>query len=245
MERFLCSLVVLVTCSSALKLPPSFQQCDRRTSDFHDCLSNAVKDAIQQLKEPLPEYGLPKLEPFEAPKEAIVEYGDETTGIRQKYSNMKIGGYTKIENTSASCSRGKIFDLNITFTELHFESDYEAHGRFILFPIDVSTTVTMLIARPTFRIHFDLEDYKKIGLRHFRVTDGTLDIDAEKMTFDYKNVFKEESLTKKFNDGMDENWQNILDYLLTAFPKFWVSLYIRIFNNLLEKVPVSELVGGF
>ena len=117
--RVLCVFVLSVTWCTALNLrkfvrffslgvnlswkitASSFKKCDLRASDFDQCLSNAIQDAIQHLKEPLLEYGLPQLEPFQTPKEVILEYGNETTGIRQKYSNLKITGFTKIEKTSA------------------------------------------------------------------------------------------------------------------------------------------------
>ncbi|XP_063924786.1 uncharacterized protein LOC135138733 [Zophobas morio] len=245
MLKFVCVLVALVTFCATLNLPPSFKKCKLRSGAFDQCLSTAIQDAIQQLKKPLPDYGLPSIEPFEAPKEVFLEYGNETTGIRQKYFNIKIGGFTKIEKTSARFNlERKILFLNITFSELLFSSGYEARGRFILYPIDVSTTVAMKIIKPTFKVVFNLEKYEKENTKYFRALDSFLDIVLDGMTYDFKNIFQEEVLNKEFNRGMNGKWQNIVGFLQATFPKFWITLFEQTFNNLLERVPASDLFVG-
>ncbi|KAJ3652905.1 hypothetical protein Zmor_018830 [Zophobas morio] len=243
--RVLCVFVLSVTWCTALNLPSSFKKCDLRASDFDQCLSNAIQDAIQHLKEPLLEYGLPQLEPFQTPKEVILEYGNETTGIRQKYSNLKITGFTKIEKTSARFSlERKSLNVNITFTNILYESDYGARGRFIYLPIDVSTTTAINLKRPTLRIVFNLEEYEKENLKYFKARGGSFRMKMKNATFDFKNIFKKGCLNKELNDMMNEKWENILDYFQETFPELWISVFEWMFNNLLEKVPVSELFDG-
>ena len=78
-----------------------FQKCDIRKPDFDRCLSQAIQGAIEQLKKPIDDYGLPQMEPFIAPKYVRCELGNETNGIRQKYFNYKVSGLTKIVKTDA------------------------------------------------------------------------------------------------------------------------------------------------
>ncbi|XP_063924200.1 uncharacterized protein LOC135138207 [Zophobas morio] len=245
MLRFICIFLALVTFCATLNLPPSFKKCNLRSGDLDQCLSTAIQEAIQQLKKPLPDYGLPNLEPFEPPKEAFLEYGNETTGIRQKYFNIKMNGFTKIEKTSARFNlKRKILFVNITFSELLFSSDYEARGKFILYPVDVSTTAALKLIKPTFKVVFKLEEYQKENAKYFRALGGSVYIFLDKMTYDFKNIFQEELLNKELNRGMNDNWKNIARFLQATFPTFWITLFQQMFNNVLEKVPASDLFDG-
>ncbi|CAH1383467.1 unnamed protein product [Tenebrio molitor] len=43
---------------------PNFRKCDQKKSNFNECLSDAIWNAITQLEKPMEKYGLPTLEPF-------------------------------------------------------------------------------------------------------------------------------------------------------------------------------------
>ena len=116
MKTVLVSILVFLSVSSASKLrkyhtytsttglrfifvAQSFKKCDKQKPDFEQCLGSAIRDAIKQLDKPVPEYGLPNLEPLALPQGITI--GNATTGVRQKYSNVGIYGHTEITNVKA------------------------------------------------------------------------------------------------------------------------------------------------
>ncbi|XP_063907985.1 uncharacterized protein LOC135126101 [Zophobas morio] len=203
----LVCILTLTNLCQGLTLPSGFKKCDKTKSDFNPCLSTAIQGAIQQLKEPQTEYGLPTLDPFVGPDDMIVEYGDETTGLRQKYTSFKFNGLTDVTSTSASFDFStKTLHLNITFVEVVVEFDYQISGWFILYPVNVSTTGSCTLIKPLFKLAFNLEEYEFEKQSHYRVAGGgKLNFFPEAIIFDYKDIFKKGSLTEEINKGMSEN----------------------------------------
>ncbi|KAJ3651195.1 hypothetical protein Zmor_017248 [Zophobas morio] len=68
MNRAIFGCFLLLSACTCTKLPPTFKKCNRNQKDFNECLSKAVKDAIEQLNRPFRDEGLPSLEPLEIPE---------------------------------------------------------------------------------------------------------------------------------------------------------------------------------
>jgi hypothetical protein len=77
-----------------------FTKCDKRKTDFNDCLSGAIKNAITQLDKPMEEYNLPSLEPFFMP------FFFPKAGLKPEFDtkikNNRISGHTKITDLTAT-----------------------------------------------------------------------------------------------------------------------------------------------
>ena len=84
--------------SNTIIAAPTFKKCNRNQNDLNECLSKAVKDAIEQLNRPFRDVGLPSMEPLEIP-ELTVGAGTGAVGLVQHFKNMKVHGFTKPETT--------------------------------------------------------------------------------------------------------------------------------------------------
>jgi hypothetical protein len=78
---------------------PTFQKCDKKKSDFNECLSRAIQNAIVHLDKPLEEYGLPSFEPFLL--SSISPRLGRKIDFEHTFKNYKIFGRTKISSTKA------------------------------------------------------------------------------------------------------------------------------------------------
>jgi hypothetical protein len=78
----------------------TFKKCDKKQSDFDQCLSTAVKDALPQLNVEKKEVGLPSFEPLEVPS-LVIGAGTGPVGLVQNYKNIKLSGFTKAESLKA------------------------------------------------------------------------------------------------------------------------------------------------
>ncbi|KAJ3658225.1 hypothetical protein Zmor_009978 [Zophobas morio] len=239
-------LLMLIKSHHFLKLPSGFHKCDTRESDFDRCLSQAIQGAIEQLKQPIDDYGLPQMEPFTAPESARCELGNETDGIRQKYYNYKISGLTKIVKTDAKLDYGKrtltltlFYNKNVTFA-----FDYQMVGRIIVLYVNSTTTATSTIIKPTFKLTFTLEEYKKNDEKYLKVVDTVFRMEGKTGAVVFQNLFNNTRLNEDINIAISENWEDSLEYWQKSFPKVFSIPFENIFNKLLEQVPVTELIDG-
>ncbi|KAJ3658231.1 hypothetical protein Zmor_009984 [Zophobas morio] len=228
-----------------LKLPSGFQKCDIRKPDCDRCLSKAIQGAIEQLKQPIDDYGLPQMEPFIAPKSVGCELGNEADGIRQKYYNYKISGLTNIVKTDAKLDYSRrTLTLTLFYNNVTFDFDYQLVGRIIVLYVNTTTTATSTMIKPTFKLKFTLGEYEKDNEKYLKVEDTVLRMDAKSGTVLFRNLFKNERLNEDINIALEESWEENLEYWQQKFPKIFSDPFENIFNNLLERVPVKELIDG-
>ncbi|KAJ3661639.1 hypothetical protein Zmor_006027 [Zophobas morio] len=238
-------LSVLVHQYFCVTLPSTFTKCDTRKSDFHQCLSKAIQDAISQLDKPLEDYRLPNLEPLVS-EDLAVEFGDETTCMKQKFTNFKIHGLTKINTTKAEVHfENQFIWINITFFELIFEYNHEMRGKVIVLPIDASVVERATFINPTFRMRYKFEQFVKQNQRYDRVVDSQLIMEAQNLTLDYGgNFFDSERLNEEIVAHFNEKWQDVLKFFEDTFPQVYVKVFEKIFNDFLDKVPFREILDG-
>jgi hypothetical protein len=78
----------------------TFKKCDKKQSDFDQCLPTVVKDALSQLNVEKKEVGLPSFEPLEVPS-LVIGAGTGPVGFAQNYKNVKLSGFTKTDSLKA------------------------------------------------------------------------------------------------------------------------------------------------
>ncbi|KAH0821678.1 hypothetical protein GEV33_001113 [Tenebrio molitor] len=101
--QVLQTLTMIRMQSLFMQRPPNsstFKKCDKKQSDFDQCLSTAVKDALSQLNVGKKEVGLPSFEPLEVPS-LVIGAGKGPVGFVQNYKNIKLSGFTKVDSLKA------------------------------------------------------------------------------------------------------------------------------------------------
>ncbi|XP_063924476.1 uncharacterized protein LOC135138434 [Zophobas morio] len=236
---------VLIHQCFTLTLPSTFTRCDKRKSDFNQCLSRAIQDVVNQLDKPFDDYCLPSLEHLVL-KDLLVEFGNETTCIRQKYSNFKIHGFTKINTTKAELDfENQVLWLNMTSFKLVFGYEHQIRGRFIVLPIDVSTAAKATLTSPTFKMRYKFKPYLRQNEKYDKVVDSRLIMEAQNITFNYGNLFDNKRLSEDIVAQFNANWEDILQFWQAAFPQVYVNVFEKIFNDFFSRVPVHEIFDGF
>ena len=76
-------------------LAPTIKKCNRNENGFNVCLSNAIEDAVRNLNKWYKEVGLPSLHPLQIPA-LTIEAGQGTVSFQQKYKNVTVWGFDKI-----------------------------------------------------------------------------------------------------------------------------------------------------
>ncbi|XP_063923801.1 uncharacterized protein LOC135137949 [Zophobas morio] len=244
MNSLVLFLLTVVAFGSCLKLPSSFKKCDRKTTDFNQCLSEAIYGALRILDKPLPSHGLPSLYGVEFPD--VFTMGNSTYGLLQKFYQTRYIGLSKPENINAKLDFGPLtitLTIEATYSQLTVETEFEAQGTIVLLPVNVITPVVYTLVNPTYTFTFVLEEYEK-GTTYFRVIDSKIDAQTQGLKFDYKGLFSNKVLNEEFNNAMDEKWRQIWILFKSFDEVLFAPLFGTIFNDFLKKVPAAELVDG-
>ncbi|XP_063924993.1 uncharacterized protein LOC135138897 isoform X1 [Zophobas morio] len=246
MKNLLFCVVALATLCDCLQFhveASSFKKCDKRRSDFNDCLSDVVYNSLKVLDKPLKSHGLPGLYDVEFPPDVVVEIGNSTYGLLQKFAKFRLTGLSKPQGVKARLDFGPLtstLTIDVSYSELTWGVDYEAQGTAVLLPLNVVTPVELIMYNPTFSFTIKLEEYDK-GTTYFRVIDSEFDMKtADRFKFEFKQLFSNRRLNDEFNSALSEKGLQVLHtfkHLQVVFaPRFG-----SIFNSFLEKVPVAEL----
>ncbi|KAJ3660891.1 hypothetical protein Zmor_005319 [Zophobas morio] len=244
MNSFVLCLLTVVAFGSCLKLPSSFKKCDRKRTDFNQCLSEAIYGALRILDKPLPSHGLPSLFDVEFP-DVVNVFGNRTYGLLQKYDQFRFIGLSKPENIKAKLDFGPLtstLTIEAIYSQVTLESEVEAQGTIVLLPVNVITPVEYTLVDPTFTFSFELEEYDK-STTYFRVIDSKLDMQLEGIKFGFKQLFSNEILNEEFNSAMSAKWRPLFAHF-KQFVAIFAPRFGTIFNDFLKKVPVAELFDG-
>ncbi|XP_063923797.1 uncharacterized protein LOC135137946 [Zophobas morio] len=245
MNSLILCVVTLATISNCLQLPSSFQKCDRRRTDFNQCLSKAIHGAITSLEKPLKSHGLPSLYDVVFPPNLFIEFGNSTYGLKQQFKNLRFTGLSNPQDVTARMDFGPVtstLTIEATYSEIKWSSEWNAEGTMVLLPLNVVTPVEVVLVEPVFTLKFDLQEYERGGT-YFKVVGSGFDIQARSFRFDFKKLFSNEGLNREFNSAMTEKGSEIIalfQHVLQIYAPFFGAM----FDGFLEKVPVAELFDG-
>ncbi|KAJ3651198.1 hypothetical protein Zmor_017250 [Zophobas morio] len=235
--------LLLLSACTCTKLPPTFKKCNRSQKDLNECLSKAVKDAIQQLTRPFREVGLPSLEPLEIPQLTIAA-GTGALGLAQNFKNMKVYGFSKPEATKFELDLDKkVALLHCTFAEVKIVAEYDVNGKILVLPVYGKGTSTILMENVTALQTYIMEEYEKKGQKYLKVVEGNLVFTPGLVRFKLENLFDgNKRLGDNINTVMNENWQEVYNDVKSSYAEAFSQVLEIVFNNLLAKIPFDELL---
>ncbi|XP_068901954.1 circadian clock-controlled protein daywake-like [Tenebrio molitor] len=244
MKTFLLfGLLFLIKSCSSLTMPYTFKRCDKRTSDFNDCLSDAIQDAISQLDRPMEEYGLPSLEPLQLSN--VSPRLGRKVDFQHSYKNFKIYGRTKISKTKANMNfYDKTLAIQLTNPEVRYEFDYEAKGKMFLLPIDTSGHATVILHNVTYDVTYMFGEHTKDNKKYFQVIDFNFEMKPQDVTLLFQNLLKDKELNDAFSRAMSKDWKQVFGGIGYLYAQTYGKTYSVIFNNFLSKVPITEIFNG-
>ncbi|XP_063926742.1 protein takeout-like [Zophobas morio] len=242
MNSAIFGYLLLLSACACTKLPPTFKKCNRNQNDLNECLSKAVKDAIEQLNRPFRDVGLPSMEPLEIP-ELTVGAGTGAVGLVQHFKNMKVHGFSKPETTKFEFDLGKkIALLQCTFAEVKTVAEYDVNGKILVLPVYGKGTSTIKMENVTGTETFIMEKYEKKGQKYLKVVEGKLVLTPGLVKFKLENLFDgDKTLGDNINSVMNENWKEVFADVKSSYEEAYSQIVETIFNNLLAKVPYDEL----
>ncbi|XP_063924985.1 uncharacterized protein LOC135138889 [Zophobas morio] len=239
-----CVLIIL-TFSYCAELPPSFKKCNIKQSDFKKCLSNAVQNAIQQLKDPIPKLGLHSIDPFWM-ETLTMEVGNASEGLHQIWSNVTVYGLSKPVATDASWTSGSVItlDLEVSYDRtLVFASNYEAHGAVLLLPVDVFSSFRCeFVKGGKIKVTYKIQKPKK-GNGYFKLISTEVVLEPKRAKYIFTKVFENQNLTDALNSEMYKNWEGAWKFI-HGFLNVYDPFFDALLRSILEKVPADQIIDG-
>ncbi|CAH1382509.1 unnamed protein product [Tenebrio molitor] len=240
---FICA----VAAANCAKLPSSFTKCHRKESNFGRCLAAAVENAVGQLDKQIKEVGLPNMEPLEVPALRIGA-GTGPVAFEQNYKDVLVSGFTKLRCSAAAMDfAAKTLNMTVTIPQLKLEFAYEISGKILLLPIygkGPGVITDHLLDELEQVLRFTFEEFEKKGKKHFRVVDSKLVMNPKLIQIKLDNLFNgDKALGDNINQVMNDNWAEVFADVKPSYEEAFAKIFLSIFNNLLAKVPISEIFG--
>ncbi|CAH1382508.1 hypothetical protein MTP99_006476 [Tenebrio molitor] len=242
MKNLVVACLLSAICCACRKLPPSFTRCNASAADFDSCLTAAVPAAIRQLKTPLPRVRLPSLDPLEIPAMSIAP-GPGVLHYQQNYTNMKLAGFTDIacESVKMSFEMARM-TMRCSTPQIRVDTEYFFNGTIMVLPLYGNGTGSIVFDRLKCFHQFDFEEYEKKGKKYLKVVNSSLSIDPEWITFKFDNLYDgDQVLGDNVNLVMNDNWREIFADAQPSIEEGFTLVFSYLFNNLLSRVPLSEL----
>ncbi|XP_063924744.1 uncharacterized protein LOC135138695 [Zophobas morio] len=239
-----CILTVL-SFSSCAELPPSFEKCNIKHLDFEKCLSDAIHDAIKQLKDPIPELGLPSIDPFNM-KSIKLDLGDSTQSLQQIWSNITVQGLSKPAATDARWTSGSIITLDLDVRYDHtlvFTTDYEAHGAALLLVVDIFSKFTCdFVGGGNVKVTYKIQQPEKSS-GYFELISTKVVLEPKQVKFMYHDFFQNQSMTDAINSEINKNWKATWDFV-HEFVGVYDPYFGALLRSILERVPADQIFDG-
>ncbi|KAJ3651230.1 hypothetical protein Zmor_017281 [Zophobas morio] len=244
MHSLVTFFYVLIAISGCVKLPSSFQKCDRDKSDCNPCIAKAVENAISQLNHARPSVGLIGLEPLEIPFMSIAPGGGPAS-FSHNYTNLKLSGLTqgKVSKFDVDFDK-KIIYFDFTVPHLRLDFMYDATGKILVLPIDGHGPGIIDLSDLLLSFTFDLEEYEKNDKKYYKIIGSRLTLEPKLIHYNLDNLFNgDERLGKQINDVLNDNWSDIFSDLKSSYEESFNKIFTNTFDRLLGKVPVDEIFG--
>ncbi|KAB0792594.1 hypothetical protein PPYR_14553 [Photinus pyralis] len=235
----------LVSAAVGLQLPPDFPKCRRGDPKINECLKPAIEGALKIMEKGMPEFKLESIQPITVPSLTIGE-GKGAVQVVQQYENCKIFNIPsgKIIDVDSLITENE-FRLNTTIhlKEVYLSSQYKLNGRILLLPIVGDGDCTIKLKNAKVPVELIGSPIEKKGLKYMEITDLNVHLNAEKVEFDFKNLFNgDPRLGPEMNKILNENWKEIFDDVKYAYDEALGAIFKTIANLIFKRVPFADLL---
>ncbi|KAF5281779.1 hypothetical protein FQR65_LT14526 [Abscondita terminalis] len=241
LQVLLSSVIVTVF---GLQLPDSFQICKLSDPDLAQCLKTAIQDALPLVKDGLPEFNFPSIEPIEI--EALtIEQGANAVHMVQNYKNVKLHGISKAKLNTVDLQHNEnevVLTLHAHFDELRLESDYDLNGRFMVMPVSGKGKSVTILRDVSATSVIKTKHRKKKGVLYSNIEEFLVTIKPKKVETHFDNLFDgDKAMGDEVNRVMNENWEAVFEDVKDSYETALGIIFKNIVANIYNKVPFNEM----
>ncbi|XP_031358809.1 uncharacterized protein LOC116182414 [Photinus pyralis] len=219
----------------------NLQVCKRSSSNLNDCLKSAIESALPVLKDGLPEFGFPSLEPIKMDKWNIEP--QPPLHFTKRYENIEMYNHWASQIKDVSCAIGeKDFSLKIKGynPKIKLESDYEfVNSSFAGIDVSGKGKATYDHSGYDFDLTMRGEIVQKGGDDYLTLSSANLVMTAEKFSINFKSDnAQRDNLINTFG-GL----HGVIMFPLVKhdYEMMYAEAYRKLANIILDQVPYNNL----
>ncbi|XP_071439966.1 protein takeout-like [Hetaerina americana] len=240
------ALVFLVVSTSAASLPlPEFiSPCARDDPKLNECALERGKTVIAHLKDGLPKYHIPRLEPLHVEEIKINQDEKSGVGINLVAKNVDIHGVSEGELRDIRIQLDPTsFKLSIFFPRIEIMSKYNVNGKILILPIqgDGNANITMVNLELGFDFTAELNK-KKDSQNYLKLGEHQITYKMSRNYIKMDNLFNgNKALGDRMNEFMDVNWREVTEELGPPIADALALVIKSIIAGILEQVPYENI----
>lgn len=215
----------------------------KRNKQIDDCLVTAITDALQKLKNGLPEFQMLPLDPLEVNSISIIQGSESPVNIKLNFKNIQITSVSKSTVTKCRTDLANfILRCETLSPEIGLTGDYEMKGQILFLPINGDGKANLVLKNLVAKHELIGEPLKKNGELFMKLKLYNIKLIPEKVHFDFKNLFNGDKLLgDTMNNFMNENSKLVFNELKGGFQDALGYVFKDISNKLFTKVPMQRI----
>lgn len=224
--------------------------CQRSNEKFHDCLRNAIKNALIFLRDGYNASNIPSIDPYfiEYEKTVHVPEGSSAANfnLRSEIRNVSLTGLAtglEIRRVATKFS-DKTFQMKIEalLPEIKLEGNYKLKGQMLILRMNGQGKMKVVQKNVTGIMSFKGDIIQKDGIDYINMTSMTSKLTPTSTFYFLENVFNGDPiLSDTINGFMNENWKEVNEILLPAYFRIINEKFRHITNLIFNNVPMDMI----
>ncbi|XP_059622686.1 protein takeout-like [Phlebotomus argentipes] len=239
------SLILLTVIGLTLgkELPDGFKRCRRNDPKLGQCLLQAVTDVLPQMKNGLPDFGIPSIDPLAINALTIQQGKNSPINLKQDFKNIQLSGISETRLTKYNPDLNNyILRCDGLTPRVDFVGDYTMDGRILLLPITGKgkANITMVGLKTVHELIG--EPIKKKGEVYIRFKEYNIKLLPKRVYLNFENLFNgDKVLGENMNRFMNENWELIFNELKGGYEDTFSYVFKDVTNKIFTKVPMNKI----
>ncbi|KAK4877780.1 hypothetical protein RN001_010286 [Aquatica leii] len=228
-------------------LASNFPICKLNPKELPECFAKAVEDTLKILKNPVPELGLPSIDPIEV-ESLQFQGGSGNIVLNQNLKNVKIFNMPSTKVTKAEINiEGYEFNnvLHTFVPEMKFTANCELIGKILLLPIRGNGNLDLNIYNLTAVISMRGGQVEKKKITYLKIDNTTCALTPGLVKIRFDNLFNgEKTLGDNMNKVLNDNWKEVFSEFKAAYEEVLAQYVHNLAGQVFNKVPLKDLFPG-
>ncbi|KAF5272815.1 hypothetical protein FQA39_LY07842 [Lamprigera yunnana] len=226
------------------KLPANFPVCKLIPSELPECFARAVEETLSILTNPVPELGLPSINPIVIER---LEFngGSGNIVLNQKLNDVKIYNMQNTKVTKADINIDRNYFNNALYThlpEMKFEADYEIDGKMLVVPIRGSGKMKLQISDLTTVLRMNGTHEFRKGVEYLKIFSTACSLEPKLVKIQFDNLFNgDKTLGDNVNKMLNDNWKEVFGEFKSAYEDAIAQYMHSISARVFDRVPLNDL----
>ncbi|XP_069702792.1 protein takeout-like [Periplaneta americana] len=226
------------------KLPETFKRCRRNDPDLNTCLYEAIRDAITQMKEGIPELGLMPLDPLVISNIKVEEGVGRPVTMSLNLKNATLHGLGNIDLSAVRADLdNRKLEFEASVPETHIDADYTMNGRFLVLPMNGEGKCSLNLTQYNTTVKLHAEPLTKDDEVYWDVTEFDVHVESLQLfQVRFENLFNgNKTLGDNTNRVLNENWKEFFEELRPTLHDTFGGLFKKLCNVIFHKVPERDI----